>query len=56
MPSTCWTRLNSSTAKATSAGPCILGVTTYMEPAGEFARRPPLCRYRGARSPPSSRP
>ncbi|OQC02114.1 MAG: hypothetical protein BWX79_02839 [Alphaproteobacteria bacterium ADurb.Bin100] len=26
-PSTCSTRLNSSQAKATSAGPCILGLT-----------------------------
>jgi hypothetical protein len=29
-----------STAKATSSGPCIFGLTTYIEPVAELARRP----------------
>ena len=41
IPSVRSTRANSSAAKATSSGPCILGLTMYIEPAREFMRRPP---------------
>ncbi len=30
--------MNSSTAKATSSGPCIFGLTTYMDPVSELGR------------------
>ena len=36
-PSSFSTRSKSSTVKATSSGPCILGFTTYIEPVREFA-------------------
>ncbi len=32
------TRVNSSTAKATSSGPCIFGLTTYIDPVSELGR------------------
>ena len=37
-PSSSSTRPNSSTAKATSSGPCIFGFTTYIEPVREFGQ------------------
>ncbi|MNY15998.1 hypothetical protein D3C86_1492390 [compost metagenome] len=36
MPTSFSTRLKISLAKATSSGPCIFGLTTYIEPAREF--------------------
>ncbi len=36
-PSSCSTRPNRSTAKATSSGPCIFGFTTYIAPVRELA-------------------
>ena len=35
-PITCSARSNNSTAKATSSGPCIFGLTIYIEPLREF--------------------
>ena len=40
-PRTSSTRVNSSTAKATSSGPCIFGLTTYIDPVREFGRSRP---------------
>ncbi len=35
-PNNCSARSKSSTAKATSSGPCIFGLTIYIEPLREF--------------------
>mmetsp|Transcript_14485 Transcript_14485/g.37517 ORF Transcript_14485/g.37517 Transcript_14485/m.37517 type:complete len:297 (-) Transcript_14485:944-1834(-) len=39
-PTSASTRANSSSTSATSAGECILGLTTYTEPARELTRAP----------------
>ncbi len=39
-PSRCSILDNVSLANFTSSGPCIFGLTMYMEPAGEFIRSP----------------
>ncbi len=40
MPTAFSTRSKISTAKPTSSGPCIFGLTTYIEPSTEFMCRP----------------